>query len=446
MITGFAKSALIVAADLALLCALPHVIDLRVELDALRAERQVATASSSAPILSPIEASGNASQQPLLARITLPLLSQITRPLLSQIHPPLLKPITNTAPSPGNPVLTPIAQAATKDSFLAETRRRAEIDPEATMLWLQNQHTGSERLRGMLEVVALWATQDSEAALLWLESNAQGLARLETLSNGVELWAERNPTAAAEWIDGMANDGSKTTAAKTLAAKWVQTDPDAALAWVTGLANGPIRTEATLALAQSWTQTDPKAASIWALSEAEFNGNYELLSQTILQFSQQAPQDAELFVRDLADNNYASIAVSSFVTGRAQADPIRTAQWLAKLAPEDPIYSAEYANSLMQVWAESDSIAASEWLNEQPAGELRDAAAYGFSESIQAFEPEAAAAWANTIDDPDRRILRLTDSITQWARSQPHQALEWVQTAELEPAIRTHLANQIGVD
>ena len=42
------------------------------------------------------------------------------------------------------------------------------------MRWLQEQHSGSERLRGMLVVVALWASEDSESALLWLESHAEG--------------------------------------------------------------------------------------------------------------------------------------------------------------------------------------------------------------------------------------------------------------------------------
>jgi len=365
------------------------------------------------------------------------------------LEPIVLKPETDrgrTLIRP-DPLVTEGTEAdATDDSFIREARRRGKEDPAAAMEWLQNQHSGSERLRGMLEVVALWAAEDSESALLWLESNAQGLARLETLNNGVELWAERNPLAASEWIDGMANDGSKATAAKALAAKWVQTSPDAAAEWVSGLPDGPIRDEAKKALAESWVEQDAKAASIWAFAEAEFNGDYELLGETIREFSKQSPEEAESFVRDMIEADYSQIALSSHVIGRAQEDPAGTAEWLATMSPEDPIYSAEYANGLMQVWAGSDSIAASEWLSDQPQGAQRDAAVYGFSESIQRFEPEAAAVWANTIDDPDRRVMRLTESVSQWARTQPIEALEWVKTAELEPAIRTHLADQIGAD
>lgn len=332
------------------------------------------------------------------------------------------------------------------DPFLAEARRRAEEDPEAAMQWLQSQSTSSERLRGMLEVVALWAADDSESALLWLESNAQGLARLETLNSGVELWAERDPVAAAGWIDGMASDGSKLAAAKSLAAKWVESDPEAAAKWVSGLPNDPVRQEATRALAEAWVRKDPEAASVWAFQEAEFNGNYELLNTTIREFSKQSPEEAEAFVRDMADADYSNIALASYVVGRAEQDPVATAEWLAGLSPDDPIYSTEYANGLMQVWAESDSIAASEWLSQQPQGPQRDAAVYGFSESIQRFEPEAAAAWANTIDDPERRVERLEASVRSWAETRPVEALEWLKSAELEPSLREQLAREIPWD
>lgn len=409
---------MIVAVDLSLLLALPYVIEMREELEALRATeaREELRSESSAPLLKSIAPESEQERSP-------------RRPILLPIAPP------------------PVAAAdADEDPFLAEARRRAEEDPEAAMLWLQSQSTGSERLRGMLEVVALWAADDSESALLWLESNAQGLARMETLHSGVELWAESDPIATANWIDGMANDGSKLAAAKSLAAKWVQGSPTAASAWVSGLAPGPIRDEAASALAQAWAASDPEAASIWAFSEAEFNGNDQLLIETIQSYTAQSPDEAEKFLRQMTQAYTAPTVLTSHVLERAEQDPVATAEWLTQLSPDDPIYSAEYANGLMQVWAESDSIAASEWLSQQPQGAQRDAAVSGFSESIQRFEPEAAAAWANTISDPERRVLRLEESVRSWAETRPVEALEWLKSAELEPALREQLAREIPWD
>ena len=335
----------------------------------------------------------------------------------------------------------------TLDPFILEARRRAEEDPVLAMQWLQSQSSGSERLRGMLEVVALWAAEDSEATLLWLESNAQGLARLATLSSGVELWAERNPTEAAAWIEGMANDGSKITAAKSLAITWLQSQPEQAAAWVSALPQGALRNDVSMALASTWIETDPQAAAVWALTEAEFYGNYPLLESTIEAFTLESSTDAELFLRDIAQPSNGtsesfdiSSLLSKHVQARAKEDPLATAQWLASLSPSDPLYSTQSPRSLMQVWAETDSIAASQWLSEQEAGYQRDTAIIGFSESIERYEPEAATIWANTISEPEQRMERLRASLSNWAKAAPRDAKQWISSNELESALRDDLS------
>lgn len=338
----------------------------------------------------------------------------------------------------------PETRAKEDDPFLTEARRRAREDPEAAMAWLQAQSTGSERLRGMLEVVALWAAEDSEAALLWLESNAQGIARFETLNSGIELWSERDPASAAAWIDGMANDGSKATAAKSLAAKWVRTDPQLATAWIRELPPGPVRDEAAAAMTESWARADPEAASVWALGEAEFNGDTKLLGIAIETYTKQAPEAAEAFLREMASATDPAPVLDNHIRARAELDPAGTAAWLESIPPDDPIYADDHARSLMEVWATSDSIAASEWLSRQSPGPQRDAAIDGFAETIQSFEPEAAATWANAIADPMRRVARLRESILTWANQAPEAAADWLQSADLAPALRSELVNQIA--
>jgi len=332
------------------------------------------------------------------------------------------------------------------DPVLTEARRLAQKDPETAMRWLQEQHAGPDRLRGMLEVVAIWAAKDSESALLWLESNAQGIARLETLNSGIELWAGRDPAAAALWIDGMANDGSKVSAAKSLAATWAKTNPQRAAVWINSLQTGPLRQEAARALAVSWVEKEPKAAAEWALIETQFHANKALISDTIQTYTQQSPDEAEAFLRASADAYDIDAALSSHLSARAKENPAAAADWLLNLSKEDPLYTPEHARNIVFTWTETDSIAASAWLSEQPAGPERDAAIAGFSESIRPFEPEAAAEWASTITNPDRRTEELTISLQSWAQSQPEAALNWLINAELDPGLEEELARKIGFD
>ena len=353
---------------------------------------------------------------------------------------------TLSKPSTSEEAVPLEATTVNDDPLLTEARRRARENPEAAMQWLQAEATGPDRLRGMLEIVALWAAEDSESALLWLESNAQGIARLETLNSGITLWSQQDPDAAAAWIDGMANDGSKETAAKALATNWASHAPEDAAAWVNALPRGTIKDEAAAALIESWGATDPESATVWALQEATLYGNKELLTQSIRQYTTADPTATEAFLREMAKSSTASAPIQAYVQTLAQQDPNAAADWLTNLPKSDPLYKADHNRTLLQEWSRSDSVAASAWLNEKPLGPERDAAIQGFSSTMQAFEPEAVAAWSNTISNPELRVESLQSSIQKWAHTQPHQALDWVKSADLEPDLRHALASEIGAD
>ena len=341
---------------------------------------------------------------------------------------------------PDDPVST---EDPATDEFIRDIRQRARSDPEATLLWLQESHSGGERLRGMLEVVALWAAEDSESTLLWLESNAQGIARMETLHSGVELWARRSPKETAAWVDGMANDGSKTAAARALAKQWASSAPEQAAEWVAELPNGEIAEAASLELVDSWAETDPEAAAVWALTQAEYRGNDRALEQSIENYTKQDPVGAETFVRELAEAYESPAPAGTYARALATGDPAAAAAWFSRLEEGDPIYSSDHATTILKTWAETDSIAASAWLSEQPGGPRRDAAVAGFVETIQRFEPSAATMWAETIESPSLRIQQLETNFSAWVEQNQSEAQAWLESAELEPAVRTGLASLI---
>ncbi|CAA6692053.1 MULTISPECIES: hypothetical protein [unclassified Lentimonas] len=332
------------------------------------------------------------------------------------------------------------------DPFLSEARRRAQDDPEAAMAWLQTQSLSQDTLRGMLEIVAVWAADDSEGALMWLESNAQGLARLETLNSGIQLWSQQDPASAAAWIDGMANDGSKITAAKALATNWAKQSPDDASKWVEQLPPGNLRNEAAAALVESWITTAPEAAAIWALTEAEYHGNKELLDLSIEQYAQVNPDEAEQFLRSVNEAYEAPVAIETYVRTLAQNDPSQAMEWQTALTATDPLNTLSNSEVIMQEWSRTDSVSASIWLNEAATGPQRDAAIVGFTTTMLDFDPEAAIAWSNTISEPNQRVQQLNRVILSWSHTQPHEALKWVKEAELEPDLRNALASQIGAD
>lgn len=347
---------------------------------------------------------------------------------------------------------TPAGQTATAptgaeaDPLMTELRRRAREDPQGAMDWLRTRFSGEDRLRGMLEVVAVWAARDAEQALLWLESNARGIARHETLQSGIALWTRQDPRAAATWIEGMATDGSKVTAAAALAENWAAVDPIAARDWVSGLEAGPVRQEATRALVQRWAAADPRAATVWALAEAEFNGDTRPLEIGVRQYAKTDPEAAGSFLRSLAAIRDVDALSEVYLAAMAEDDPRAAADWLGGVTVEDPLYSEVLATQLALTWSRSDSVATSSWLNALPPGPTRDAAIAGFAETMRRFEPEAALAWADQIEVPSQRRNVMLESFQAWSRERPRAAGAWLQATPLEPDLSRELSELLPDD
>ena len=348
--------------------------------------------------------------------------------------------------TPDELVETTTETSIPENPFIAEARERASADPEAAMAWLQVQSMSQDRLRGMLEIVAVWAAKDSEGALLWLESNAQGLARHTTIESGMALWAQQDPDTAASWIEGMANDGSKATAARALVGNWAATDPGAAQQWIEQLSPGTIRNTAAAEYVQTAMAQNPEAIADWAFKESTYQGNRDLFVESIRNYAEIDPEASASYLRNMQNSINTPDAIEAYLQTRTQQNPLETMNWLAFQASDDPLNQPVSTQIVMQEWTKSDSVAASEWLNQQDNGPHRDAAIAGFAETMIDYEPKAVAEWVNTLSNAENRVTALENSIQHWSRTQPVQALNWVKTAELEADLRTALANEIGAD
>jgi hypothetical protein len=318
-------------------------------------------------------------------------------------------------------------------------------NPADTLEWLNTQDPSQERLESILEVVALWAANDSENALVWLESNAEGTTRLKSLDRAISIWAESEPAQAASWIEGMANDDSKTAAAIALTNVWAATEPQMAVAWLSSLPMSPTRDQASVSLVQTWAESNPQAAAEWALSEAEVTGNRDLLDQSITALTLRDPEQAETWVRFIAENFESPEGLETFLRTRAQTDPSRTMDAMLALAPEDPINAPDNPTIIMEEWGRIDSVGASGWLMQQPASPSRDAAIDGFINSILNYEPMAAAEWGTAMTDPELRMNRLDQVLKSWIQNDATEATTWLDQAAIENSEKRLLLQSISL-
>lgn len=86
-----------------------------------------------------------------------------------------------------------------------------------------------------------------------------------------------------------------------------------------------------------------------------------------------------------------------------------TSQWLDWLTKRDlaPVELIRRQTKLLEGWSRQDFAAASNWLNQQPAGESKNAVVKTFAEALSYNEPEAAADWATTLPDGQGRTKLL---------------------------------------
>ncbi len=330
------------------------------------------------------------------------------------------------------------------DSYIiAEAIERASEDPALAMEWIQNDIQGPERLEAMLAVIAVWAAEDVETALLWLENNAGGIARLETLNSGMALWSQQAPKAAANWVDTMANDGSKVAAARALADNWGRSDGKTAANWVESIPAGPIKDEAAHSLIEAWIHVNPNKGSMWGLEQSILTENHALMETVLKTLAEKSPEYGVSFLKQLYGVYNTKDAEAVFIQRRSEIDPSSTANWLDSLKPGDPLNSEKNRQTLLQSWALTDSVAASIWLASRPLGQNRDAAINGFIKTMVDFEPEVAVQWSSAISDPTQRIHAITDTVLQWAYTNPVAALNWTNQARIPTEVRTYLVSEI---
>ncbi|MDB4491852.1 hypothetical protein N9260_02415 [bacterium] len=98
---------------------------------------------------------------------------------------------------------------------------------------------------------------------------------------------------------------------------------------------------------------------------------------------------------------------------------------------------------MASAWIRQDSLAASEWIGELPAGPSRDAAVRRLVNQIQGDDPSSAFAWATTLGDESRRTSELQSVLSQWKQTDPNAALQALQSTNLSDEAYNKLAKQL---
>jgi hypothetical protein len=89
----------------------------------------------------------------------------------------------------------------------------------------------------------------------------------------------------------------------------------------------------------------------------------------------------------------------------------------------------ETTAKLVSMWATMDMEAAGSWLNTQPEGPGKNAAAQAYAVAAAKEDPTAAMHWANTLADATDRTRTKRRVFATWFAAEPEKAAAWLPSS-----------------
>ena len=263
----------------------------------------------------------------------------------------------------------------------------AAKDPAAAAAYLTN-FPPRQRPEFIRSIAEAWARQNPEAALEWARNRAEEGERMSALGGSLAALAETAPAKAAALLSGLQGTKLDLRAfnVSLLARNWAGLDLAAAAGWAKGLSNAWLRAAAVSGVLAQWVELDPRGAADFALSAQDGT-----------------EQDGgELDARTRFARRYA--------------------------VPQGglPLNPDERLGSILSTWSQRDWRAASDWVNQLPAGAARDAALKGLCQGLAASQPEQAAAFVASMPPGSAQSDAAVDVVGRWAQQDPNAASQWV--------------------
>lgn len=109
-------------------------------------------------------------------------------------------------------------------------------------------------------------------------------------------------------------------------------------------------------------------------------------------------------MKELSSDEAVTVAEGLSRNLNASARPDAWLDWMEKSLPPEKV--ADTAKPMLTKWINDDYQAAGEWINRQPPGDMRNAAAANYARMMAKRFPDTAKDWAATLPEgPEKRRL-----------------------------------------
>jgi hypothetical protein len=162
-------------------------------------------------------------------------------------------------PESGDEILN---SATNEDQVLDELRGWARKDPEAALIWGQQQTNNVERNEALTDACFQIAQTDPKRAVVLAEQF--NLSNDGVLQNLAQQWAAKDLTTAYNWILTQPAGDQRDALATGMTFIWSQTEPSGAAQFVTQqMSPGSTQDEAVMMVLHQWALVDLTGAGAW---------------------------------------------------------------------------------------------------------------------------------------------------------------------------------------
>jgi hypothetical protein len=269
-------------------------------------------------------------------------------------------------------------------------------DPVKAVAWLRNLGEGDFGERAVAEYFQD-ARPDIETTMAIVNSLPEDVAnRVDFGSLKVGLRDSPDFERLGSWL----SDKDRRGDLYHLGSMWTGANPDEAMAFADQL-NEPLQKRAVLEGAYSTLTRQNPVAMLEALDELPADHRQSIQESAMSQLGHHNPDELSAYVESLPVDEQQGGKDFRHLHLWTLQDPAGVANWLLQL--DDREGRSDALLIAMGRWLDIDSHAASHWIEQMPAGPLRDGSISALVEEIYKEDPDAARAWIDQIDNKSVR-------------------------------------------
>jgi len=268
-------------------------------------------------------------------------------------------------------------------------------------------------------VLQAWADRDPHAALGFLQTKGAQDWERET---AVSTWAGKDPQAAFEWAKITPDTGRVNNWVLGAMRGIAATNPDLARDYLAGL-EGDTRDRSLNALQPYVTQYGFDYAKSWISGVQDPDFRNVVARNMARDLANLDMEQATAWTATLTDADTRRSVAGTVSDAWARTDVNAAKAWVDSLPPEIKVRGVE---GVSRYYAQSDPVAAANWLNGMGNGPEVDRAKTIYVEETFRGSPQTSLDYVSNVSDKGNRERLYWRFTTEWARRDPASAKQWV--------------------